>query len=124
LQSINRAFGQQGPGDAWPKEYGDNVETVGIVREFDSIQGVGVVDSPDTPGGCWVHFSMIDIDGYKTLQPGEEVALTFESAVQDGFSYRAVRVRRVATQGMSPQALPKDSATSPYSSQLRIDPPH
>jgi cold shock protein len=96
------------------------VETVAIVREFDRIRGVGVVDSPDTPGGCWVHFSAIEVDGYKDLEPGEEVTLTFEPASQDGFSYRAIRVRKGAAHGLPSRPSPSGTGSA-YSSELRIN---
>ena len=30
-----------------------------IVREWHADLGWGVLDSPETPGGCWAHFSVI-----------------------------------------------------------------
>lgn len=67
--------------------------TDGVVREYDDGEGTGVIDSLETPGGCWVHYSMIDVPGWKTLSVGQRVRFTFESDVkQDGFVFRAVRV--------------------------------
>ena len=43
----------------------------GIVREWSDQRGWGVIDSADTPGGCWVHFSHIVSDGLGTLTPGD-----------------------------------------------------
>lgn len=74
------------------------MDSTGIVREFDPAQGFGVIDSPETPGGCWVHFSAIVMDGYRKLEPGEEVSFAFEPARQDGFSYRATEVRKQGSQ--------------------------
>ncbi len=66
----------------------------GVVREYDDREGIGIVDSFDTPGGCWIHFSMIEVPGRKTLSVGQRVRFTFESEVdQDGFVFRAVQVR-------------------------------
>lgn len=75
------------------------------VREWHDDLGWGVLDSLETEGGCWAHFSTIEspalssIDGvvmseYKTLEVGETVELNWEAAGQDGFDYRAVAVRR------------------------------
>ena len=65
----------------------------GVVREYDDREGIGVIDSLDTPGGCWFHYSMIEVPGRKTLSVGQLVRFTFESAVeQDGFAFRAVKV--------------------------------
>lgn len=66
----------------------------GVVREYDDREGTGVIDSRDMPGGCWFHYSMIEAPGRKTLSVGQLVHFTFESEVeQDGFVFRAVRVR-------------------------------
>ncbi|MEU4425756.1 cold shock domain-containing protein [Actinoplanes sp. NPDC024001] len=55
-------------------------------------RGWGVIDGPDVPGGCWVHFSAIATDGYRELTPGQQVWFRAEAARQDGFAYRAVKV--------------------------------
>ena len=64
----------------------------GTVREWSDDHGWGVIDSADTPGGCWVHFSAIVSHGYRSLEPGGPVAFTYEAPGQDGFGYRAVQV--------------------------------
>lgn len=67
--------------------------TVGKVRQWLSEEGWGVIDSRETPGGCWAHFSSVARAGYRALASGQSVALEWEAvADQDGFSYRAVRV--------------------------------
>lgn len=48
----------------------------GVVREWYPEQGWGVVDSSQTPGGCWVHFSHIQSPGYRELVPGRAVNLS------------------------------------------------
>ena len=66
----------------------------GVVREYDDREGFGVIDSLDTPEGCWFHFSMIEVPGHKTLLADQLVRFTFDSEVkQDGFVFRAVQVR-------------------------------
>lgn len=75
------------------------------VREWHDDLGWGVLDSPETPGGCWTHFSVVEtpylgsMDGaavseYKSLTAGEVVELEWETPGQDDFDYRAVVVRR------------------------------
>jgi cold shock protein len=71
------------------------VESDGVVREFDPEEGWGVIDSPDVPGGCFVHYSNLDTSGYRTLQAGQRVAFTFETPgfQQDACPHRALVVR-------------------------------
>jgi len=66
----------------------------GVVRDYDDREGFGVIDSLATPGGCWIHYSMIEVPGRKTLSAGQRVRFTFEGHVkQDGFRFRAIRVQ-------------------------------
>ena len=67
------------------------VTTTGRVRSWQDNEGWGVIDCSETPGGCWAHFSVVAVAGYKALAPGQDVALDWEPAQQDGYSYRAVR---------------------------------
>ena len=66
--------------------------SIGSVRRFDADEGWGVIDGPDVPGGCWVHFSAIAGDGYRQLWASQGVAFHAEAASQDGFAFRAVKV--------------------------------
>jgi CspA family cold shock protein len=65
-----------------------------IVREWNEEEGWGVLDSPETPGGCFAHYSAIDLPGFRTLSPGQRVRLTWEAPgfQQDGYDYRALTV--------------------------------
>lgn len=63
-----------------------------VVRVWHAEDGWGVVDSAETPGGCWAHFSHVEMDGYKKLTAGQHVGLEWETADQDGFNFRAIRV--------------------------------
>lgn len=66
--------------------------TTATTREWRDEEGWGVLDSAVTPGGCWTHFSHLDMPGYRALKPGQVVRLDWESPGQDGYGYRAVRV--------------------------------
>jgi cold shock protein len=66
--------------------------SIGSVRLFDADECWGVIDGPDVPGGCWVHFSAIAGDGYRRLSAGQRVWFRAEAASQDGFAFRAVKV--------------------------------
>lgn len=63
----------------------------GKVRIWHDEEGWGVFESDETPGGCWAHYSHILTPGYRSFQPGQEVIFECEAAVQDGYSFRAIR---------------------------------
>ena len=70
------------------------------VRTWYADEGWGVLDSDATPGGCWTHFSALDLDGDRSLSPGDEVQLVAESPGQDGLALaRRPRRRRRARTG-------------------------
>src|SRR4051812_32542200 len=97
---AHRAGGRTGPGRpaarcaAAPGGAPDSeVGPVGVRREpVSDDEGWGVVEGADVPGGCWVHFSAVDVPGYRTLQPGQAVVVDWEERDQDGFAYTATRV--------------------------------
>ena len=89
-----------------------------MVRDYDAGAGWGVVDAPDVPGGCWVHFSAIAADGYRRLATGERVTFRAERAAQDGLDFRAVKAW---TGDVEPPDDPVDHRRSPaYRSSLRL----
>ena len=88
-----------------------------VVREWHSQEGWGVIDAPETPGGCWAHFSHVAVLGYRDLSPGEAVALEWEMADQDGYSYRAVRVWPA---GSEPVEQATERETRAYGSTLTL----
>ena len=67
--------------------------TTAVVRVWHADDGWGVVDAQEVPGGCWVHFSVVDMPGYRELRAGQQVLLEFEHVEQDGYAYRATRVQ-------------------------------
>jgi len=65
--------------------------STGVVAAWNDEDGLGVIESPDTPGGCWccwVSVTMEDFSG--RLDPGTTVEFTYEVARQDGYDYRAI----------------------------------
>jgi cold shock protein len=66
----------------------------GVVRDWDDEEGWGIVDTIETPGGCFVHFSAIVGTGYRNLHAGERVTLTFAGPGlhQDGYDCVARQV--------------------------------
>jgi CspA family cold shock protein len=78
---------------------------LGTVRTFDPDTGWGVVDAADTPGGCWVHYSVLMSSGFRRLTPGQNVSFRAEAARLDGFAFRATKIW---TGGIEPaDALPE-----------------
>ncbi|WP_329338032.1 cold shock domain-containing protein [Streptomyces sp. NBC_00663] len=67
-----------------------------IVRDWYDEEGWGVLDSPETPGGCFAHYSDIQAGrgSFRNLAPGQRVQLTWEAPgfKQDGYDYRAVSI--------------------------------
>jgi cold shock protein len=66
----------------------------GIVKWFDADEGWGVIEAPEVPGGCFVHFASIEAPGYRQLNAGQLVRFTFERPgfLQDGYAYRSLAV--------------------------------
>ncbi len=66
----------------------------GVVEWFDADEGWGAITAPEVPGGCFVHFSDIQMPGFKELRAGQRVRFRFEDPgfLQDGYWYRASAV--------------------------------
>ena len=89
----------------------------GVVSEWRDEEGWGVLDSDETPGGCWAHFSVLRMAGYRRALPGQTVVFTYEAGAQDGYGYRALDV----TIDGVPSQEPEHRASSPgYVSAFRI----
>jgi CspA family cold shock protein len=69
----------------------------GTVKFFKPDKGWGAITSPDLPDGfdAWVHFSEIEMDGYRSLNAGDAVEFDYEPARQDSFRFVATRVRKL-----------------------------
>jgi CspA family cold shock protein len=69
----------------------------GTVKFFKPDKGWGAITSPDLPDGfdAWVHFSAIEMDGYRSLNAGDLVEFDYEPAGQDSFRFVATRVRKL-----------------------------
>ncbi|MBC8093874.1 MAG: cold shock domain-containing protein [Pseudonocardia sp.] len=93
----------------------------GTVRIWHEQEGWGVIDSAETPGGCWAHHSDIDVAGYRGLRAGQLVELRWEAPGQDGYDFRATWVR---PPGEPPDRPHPDSRTADgtgaYRSRLTI----
>ena len=69
----------------------------GVVKFSRAEKGWGAIASPELPLGedAWVHFSMIDGPGFRSLDEGDEVEFDYEKASQDSFRWRATWVRKL-----------------------------
>jgi len=67
-----------------------------MVEWWSEEEGWGALTScQEAPDGIFVHFSAIQIDGYKTLRAGQKVDAKIEGPLsfdQDGYRYRATAV--------------------------------
>lgn len=67
------------------------------VRKFSNEKGWGVLDAPgrEPDEGIWFYWSVIDVEGYKTISVGQLCDVDVETAEQDSYHFRALRVRPV-----------------------------
>ena len=93
--------------------------SLGQVRVWHDEDGWGVIDSDATPGGCWAHFSSVLVAGHKTMRTGQRVRFAFETAEQDGYSFRAVEVWP-ADQAPVRTSRQASGPSSAYSSTLTL----
>jgi CspA family cold shock protein len=70
----------------------------GRVKFFLSEKGWGGIESEQVPGDVWVHFSVIDGDGYRELTRGEAVQFRYMPREQDSWRYVATWVRRLPSE--------------------------
>jgi cold shock protein len=73
------------------------VMAYGTVKFFKAEKGWGAITSPELPEGfdAWVHFTVIEMGGYRALETGDRVEFTYEAVEQDSFRFRATRVRKL-----------------------------
>jgi cold shock protein len=78
-----------------PSSVAGRFSTDARVREFSNARGWGVLDpvKGESVEGSWFHWSVIDVDGYKTVEVGRLCAVDVEAAEQDGYHLRALSVR-------------------------------
>jgi len=93
--------------------------TDGVVRVWHREQGWGVIDSKETPGGCWAHFSSVLVPGFRELPAGQSVLLDYEPAMQDGYSFRATEVCPAGQEPCSAKSEPSGASTA-FRSTLTI----
>jgi cold shock protein len=69
---------------------------IATVREWRDEEGWGIVSTEEIPD-IFVHFSNIEMDGYKSLKPGQrvEIELVGPLALVEGCRYAGAAVRPV-----------------------------
>jgi CspA family cold shock protein len=65
----------------------------GTVKWFNADKGYGFITCDDGSEDVFVHFSAIEIDGYKSLSEGQKVTFGTEQDPRDTRKFRAVNVR-------------------------------
>ena len=64
----------------------------GKVKWFNAEKGYGFITNDANGEDVFVHFSAIQVDGFKTLEEGQKVTFDVESDPKDSRKLRAVNV--------------------------------
>ena len=64
----------------------------GTVKWFNPEKGYGFISNDEGGEDVFVHFSAIQVDGFKTLEEGQKVTFDVESDPKDSRKLRAVNV--------------------------------
>ena len=64
----------------------------GTVSWFSSEKGYGFISNDETGEEVFVHFSAINVEGYKTLEEGQKVTFDTEADPKDASKSRAINV--------------------------------
>lgn len=67
----------------------------GTVKWFNADKGFGFISNDEGGDDVFVHFSAIQVDGFKTLEEGQKVSYSTEPDPKNSSKSRAVDVRPV-----------------------------
>ena len=65
----------------------------GTVKWFNASKGFGFIEDDNGGDDVFVHFSLIQSDGYKTLDEGQKVTYDVEQDPKNSSKMRAVNVK-------------------------------
>jgi CspA family cold shock protein len=58
----------------------------GTVKRFNKIKGYGFISPDDSENEVFVHFSAVEMAGYKELKPGQRISYTLEKGERGEFA--------------------------------------
>ncbi|WP_200938867.1 hypothetical protein [Modestobacter sp. Leaf380] len=99
-----------------------------VVQTWDDVEGWGVCSAEEFPGGCWVHYSVLAVPGFRRLTAGDTVWLVAEVGEQDGYDFRATRCCPVGVSFDAEGEQVSQASSEAYMSRLHLsfdedDPP-
>lgn len=65
----------------------------GTVKWFNAEKGYGFISNDEGGADVFVHFSAIQVDGYKTLNEGQQVEFEVEPDPKNSSKMRAINVK-------------------------------
>ncbi|MDT2007283.1 hypothetical protein FXW78_27220 [Rhodococcus opacus] len=91
--------------------------TTGVVRSWSPQEMWGIIDSDETPGGCWTLFHSVAVEGFPVLREGHQVEFEWDTldSPMHGCDFYTIRAWPA---GSEPYVAPPSD--SPFSSRVWI----
>jgi CspA family cold shock protein len=83
----------------------------GKVKWFNNAKGYGFIGREDGPD-VFVHYSSIQLDGYKTLKEGDDVEFDIVQGQKGAQADAVIRLKDAAPSAAAPSAAPSAAAPS------------